>query len=45
MAKFEITLVVEAPDLSTAISRFLWDEFSGEANPHLKEVTFAHPVE
>lgn len=40
MPKFEITLVVEAPNLSTAVSKLLWDE-EGEPNRDLIAIQFA----
>jgi len=41
---FEITLVVEAPELSTAIGRFLYDE-AGEPNPYLRKIQFAEALD
>lgn len=43
MRKFEITLVVEAPEISTAVGRFLYDE-DGEPYPWLKELKWAEEV-
>lgn len=43
MSKYEITLVVDAPDLSTAVGRFLWDDY-GEAYEWLKEIKWAEEV-
>lgn len=43
MSKYEISLVVEAPNLSTAIGRFIWDD-DGEAPEWLKEIKWVEEV-
>lgn len=43
MSKYEVSLVVEAPNLSTALGRFLWDDY-GEAPEWLLELKWAEKV-
>lgn len=44
MSLFELTLVVEAPELSTAVGRMLYDE-DGEAYTWLRKIQFAEAVD
>lgn len=43
MSLFEITLVVEAPDLSTAVGNLLYDE-QGEPNEWLRKIQRAEKI-
>lgn len=44
MSLFEITLVVEAPDLSAAVGRFLYDD-AGEPIKWVQKIQFAEAVD
>lgn len=44
MSLFEITLVVEAPELSTAVGRLLYDE-DGEPYTWLRSIRFVEAVD
>ena len=45
MSLFEITLVVEAPELSTAVGRLLYSEESGEPYTWLRKIQFAEALD